>query len=311
MGKLNIGRIPIMKGEFALGKSYNKLWQVTYLGSTYQSKIDNNTSSPATIVNGLVVHINVDKWLCIADATNAVNSKKELDNEVERAKTAENNLTQELSSQKLSISNTANSLQNQINANQSQINANQSQIVSNKQAQDIKNNSLEDNISKLNTRDDQISETLKSITVTGGASVATAVTYDNEKTKLVAVNVQSAIDEILETTAVKNEEGNIVDTPFKVIENEEFIHAITDSEDRLLFGIYRATGKPYFPLNEMYHVEQNEEFLAVWLDAADHVLFGIRRDGYLVGKFKGSSGSGSGIDVEDFNTESYPDFFQK
>lgn len=71
---------------------------------------------------------------------------------------------------------------------------------------------------------------------------------------------------------------------FKVIENEDFILAVTDSEDRLLFGIYRATGKPYFPLNEMYHVEQNEEFFAVWLDAANHVLLGIRRDGQIIGE---------------------------
>ena len=88
----------------------------------------------------------------------------------------------------------------------------------------------------------------------------------------------------LDKTTIKDEEGNIQDTPFKVIENEEFIHAITDSEDRLLFGIYRETGKPYFPLNEMYHVEQNEEFFAVWLDEADHVLLGIRRDGEIIGE---------------------------
>ena len=72
---------------------------------------------------------------------------------------------------------------------------------------------------------------------------------------------------------------------FNVIENDEFIHAITDSEDRLLFGIYRETGKPYFPLNDnMYHVEQNDEFFAVWLDAAYHVLLGIRRDGEIIGE---------------------------
>lgn len=71
---------------------------------------------------------------------------------------------------------------------------------------------------------------------------------------------------------------------FKVIENEEFIHAVIDSEDRLLFGIYRDSGKPYFPLNDMYHVEQNEEYFAVWLDAANHVLFGIRRDGEIIGE---------------------------
>lgn len=71
---------------------------------------------------------------------------------------------------------------------------------------------------------------------------------------------------------------------FRVIENDEFIHAVTDAEDRVLFGIYRATGEPYYPLNEMYHVEQNEEFFALWLDAANHVLLGIRRDGEIIGE---------------------------
>ena len=99
----------------------------------------------------------------------------------------------------------------------------------------------------------------------------------------------SASIQSLQDTKVDKEEGkSLIDDEvkecFNVIENEEFIHAITDSEDRLLFGIYRETGKPYFPLNDMYHVEQNEEFLAVWLDAADHVLFGIRRDGVIIGE---------------------------
>lgn len=88
----------------------------------------------------------------------------------------------------------------------------------------------------------------------------------------------------LDKTTIKDEEGNVQDTPFRVIENEEFIMAVVDSEDRYLFGIYRATGKPYFPLNEMYHVEQNEEFFALWLDTEDHVLLGIRRDGQIVGE---------------------------
>ena len=71
---------------------------------------------------------------------------------------------------------------------------------------------------------------------------------------------------------------------FRIIENEEFLWAVVDSEDRVLYGIYRATGEPYYPLNEMYHVEQNEEFFALWLDAANHVLLGIRRDGEIIGE---------------------------
>lgn len=137
----------------------------------------------------------------------------------------------------------------------------------------------DEDISLLQTRSTQMEETIKDIAATGGASQATAVTYNNEKSKLTAINIQSAVDEIVEKTAIKDEEGIVVETPFHYIQNEEFIHAVIDSESRLLFGIYRDSGKPYFPLNEMYHVIQNEEFLWVILDAANHPLLGIQQDG--------------------------------
>lgn len=101
---------------------------------------------------------------------------------------------------------------------------------------------------------------------------------------LAAYNAGKRIDDLAENTEIKDEEGTVVKTPFRYIQSEEFIMAVVDSEDRLLFGIYRATGKPYFPLNEMYHVEQNEEFFGVWLDADNHVLLGIRRDGEIIGE---------------------------
>ena len=269
----------------------------------------------------------------------------------------------------------------------------------------------DEDISLLQTRSTQMEETIKSIAATGGASQATAVTYNNEKSKLTAVNIQSAVDEVVDKASIKDGEGTIVETPFhyiqneefifakvdaedkllfgikwdgtpvfgktsavedrlqsqvnllgdkvtailgdedttsaidtlkelkdffanidntqtltiilanlnsistklgediknlqntkvdkeegksliedevkecfRVIENEEFIHAVIDSDGRLLFGIYRATGKPYFPLNEMYNVEQNEEFFAVWIDADDNILLGIRRDGQIIGE---------------------------
>lgn len=106
-----------------------------------------------------------------------------------------------------------------------------------------------------------------------------------------AVSQKTVSDKLksLQDTKVDKEEGkslieNEVKEYFRVIENEEFIMAVVDSEDRLLFGIYGATGKPYFPLNEMYHVIQNEEYFALWLDSADHVLLGIRRDGQIIGE---------------------------
>ncbi len=264
---------------------------------------------------------------------------------------------------------------------QSQINDKQQQITAN-----------DGDISLLQTRSTQMEKAIKNISASGGASQATAVTYENTESGLDSVTAQGAIDELankkfnkeniaqefgdsedkvvsqsalpfreiespefikaivdaedhflfgiqldgsiewgkgipapiraklqeiinqcqqdktdvleainaakeelsssitaLQEGKVDKEEGKSliedeVKECFKVIENEEFIHAVVDSEDRLLFGIYRDSGKPYFPLNEMYHVEQNEEFFAVWLDAANHVLFGIRRDGQIIGE---------------------------
>ena len=236
--------------------------------------------------------------------------------------------------------------------------------------------SNDDDISDLQTKTKQIKDTVDGIAISGGASVGSAVTYDNTQSGLDAQNIQNAIDELVNNlghyetneewlraytdaenkflwgiridgsidwavgiprpiqkkieeliatdTAIQesitqlrtelteslnknikslkdNEIKNLQDTKvdkeedksliedevkecFRVIENEEFIMAVVDSEDRYLFGIYRDSGKPYFPLNEMYHVEQNEEFFAVWLDAANHVLLGIRRDGQIIGE---------------------------
>ena len=56
-----------MKGEYQEGATYQRLNQVTMLGSTYQSKIDGNTSAPAQMgADGAVENINTEKWLCIA-----------------------------------------------------------------------------------------------------------------------------------------------------------------------------------------------------------------------------------------------------
>lgn len=223
--------------------------------------------------------------------------------------------------------------------------------------------SNDDDISDLQTKTKQIKDTVDGIAVSGGASVGSAVTYDNTQSGLDAQNIQNAIDELvnnlghyetneewlrvytdaenkflwgirvdgsidwavgipkpiqkalneiiannetfqqtlteameaykatidekvaaIDKKKVDKEEGKSliedeVKERFRVIENEEFIKAVVDSEDRVLFGFYRATGEPYYPLNEMYHVIQNEEFLWVILDAANHPLLGIQQDG--------------------------------
>lgn len=313
---------------------------------------------------------------------------EKLDPELRQAINAATGLPEDLVETIQNVDDTLKDHQNQLDDKQSQIDDKQQQI-----------NANDEDISLLQTRSTQMEETIKGIAATGGASQATAVTYDNENSKLTAINIQSAVDEVVDKTAIKDEEGALVetpfryiqneefifakvdsedkllfgiqwdgtpkfgktsavedrlqsqvtllaervatimgdedttnvidtmnelkeffadientqtltsilanldnvaknldkttikdeageiqDTPFRVIENEEFIMAVVDSENRVLFGIYRATGEPYYPLNEMYHVEQNEEFFALWLDAANHVLLGIRRDGQIIGE---------------------------
>lgn len=223
--------------------------------------------------------------------------------------------------------------------------------------------SNDDDISDLQTKTKQIKDTVDGIAISGGASVGSAVTYDNTQSGLDAQNIQNAIDELvnnlghyetneewlraytdaenkflwgiridgsidwaigipkpiqkalneiiaknetfqqalteametykstidekvaaIDKKKVDKEEGKSliedeVKECFKVIENEEFIHAVIDSEGRLLFGIYRDSGNPYFPQNDMYHISQSEEFLWVILDTANHPLLGIQQDG--------------------------------
>lgn len=193
---------------------------------------------------------------------------EKLDPELRQTINAATGLPENLVETIQNVDDTLKDHQSQLDDKQHQIDDKQQQITAN-----------DEDISLLQTRSTQMEETIKGIAATGGASQATAVTYNNEKSKLTAVNIQSAVDEVVDKTTIKDGEGNVQDTPFRVIENDEFIKAIVDAEDRVLFGIYRDTGKPYYPQNDMYHISQSEEFLWVILDAANHPLLGIQQDG--------------------------------
>ena len=103
---------------------------------------------------------------------------------------------QDINSRHNDLSSKHESLSSTVSEHTKQIESNQSQITANKSAQDEKNTSLDANMAKLNTRDDQITELVKGVTATGGASVATAVTYDNTSSNLDAATVQGALDEV-------------------------------------------------------------------------------------------------------------------
>lgn len=84
--------------------------------------------------------------------------------------------------------------------------------------------SNDDDISDLQTKTKQIKDTVDGIAVSGGASVGSAVTYDNTQSGLDAQNIQNAIDELV------NNLGHYET-------NEEWLRAYTDAENKFLWGI--------------------------------------------------------------------------
>ena len=152
---------------------------------------------------------------------------------------------QDINSRHNDLSSKHESLSSTVSEHTNQIESNQSQITANKSAQDEKNTSLDANIANLNTRDDQITETLNNITVTGGASVASAVTYNNSTSNIVSVNVQGAIDELqgtkIDKTSILQESGDAED---KVMSQKATTAAIAEevarakaAEEAIIFDV--------------------------------------------------------------------------
>lgn len=109
---------------------------------------------------------------------------EKLDPELRQTIAAATGLPEELVESIQNVDETLKEHQSQLDDKQSQIDDKQQQITAN-----------DEDISLLQTRSTQMEETIKGIAATGGASQATAVTYDNEKSGLTALNAQAAIDE--------------------------------------------------------------------------------------------------------------------
>lgn len=251
-----IGSLPVLRGEYDGETSYYRDNQVTMFGSTFQSVADDNVGNPPAEErdDGKVYAINTDKWIIVANALGAYNAGSRID------KLAENT------------------------------------EIKNEEGKTIKTPFREiESPEFLHCIVDAEYRFLFGIQLDGSIEWGKGIPAPI-RTKLQEIITQcqqdktdllgsiNTINGILDKTTIKDEAGEIQNTPFRVISNEEFLWAVVDSEDRVLYGIYRDTGKPYYPLNEMYHVEQNEEFFALWLDTDNHVLLGIRRDGVIIGE---------------------------
>lgn len=122
---------------------------------------------------------------------------EKLDPELRQAINAATGLPEDLVENIQNVDDTLKDHQSQLNDKQQQITAN------------------DEDISLLQTRSTQIEETIKSIAATGGASQATAVTYNNENSQLAAINIQSAVDELqgskIDKTSISQESGESED----------------------------------------------------------------------------------------------------
>lgn len=281
-----IGSLPVCRGEYDAGVSYFRDNQVTMYGSTFQSIADDNVGYPPAEErdDGKVYAINADKWIIVANALAAYNAGKRIDDLAEH--------TEIKDEEGASVKTPFRYIQNE------------EFIFAKVDAEDKllfgiqwdgtpkfgKTSVVED---RLQSQVTLLAERVA--TIMGDKDTTNVIDTMNELKKFFAeientetlTGILANLDNVaknLDKTTIKDEEGNVQDTPFRVISNEEFIKAIVDAEDKVLFGFYRATGKPYYPLNEMYHVEQNDEFFALWQDASNHVLLGIRRDGQIIGE---------------------------
>lgn len=100
----------------------------------------------------------------------------------------------------------------------------------------------------LDNRSTQMEKAIQDISVTGGASTANAVSYNNSTSKLEAITAQGAIDELankkLNKENIAQEFGDSEDKvisqfalPFRTVENSMYLYAIVDSVNHFLAGI--------------------------------------------------------------------------
>lgn len=278
-----IGSLPVCRGEYDAEVSYFRDNQVTMYGSTFQSIADDNVGYPPAEErdDGKVYAINTDKWIIVANALAAYNAGKRIDDLAENTEIKDEEGTvvktpfRYIQSEEFIFAkvDSEDKLLFGFQWDGTPVFGKTSAVEDRLQAQV---NLLADKIRNILGDDNTTSaiDTLKELK-------DFFANIDNTQTLTsILANLNATMDKV----AIKDEAGEIQDSPFRVISNDEFLWALVDSEDRVLYGIYRATGEPYYPLNEMYHVIQNEEYFAAWVTTDDKVVLGIRRDGQIIGE---------------------------
>lgn len=172
---------------------------------------------------------------------NTIGAEK-LDPELRQTINAATGLPEELVETIQNVDDTLKDHQSQLDDKQSQIDDKQQQITSN-----------DEDISLLQTRSTQMEETIKGIAATGGASLATSVTYNNENSQLKAVNIQSAVDELqgskIDKTSIVQESGGSED---KVMSQKAMSTILNDLTNSFVQSIYSNNSTFNKIVSELY-----------------------------------------------------------
>ena len=132
-------------------------------------------------------------------------------------------------------------------------------------------------VQQIGDKTHQLEDAFKDITISGGASTATSVSYNNEKSGMTAITAQGAIDELAaknkaqDTTIGTKAEKTEVDTELdKKFNKENIAHEFGESKDKVVSQFA-------LPFREI----ESPEFIKAIVDAENHFLFGIQLDGSI------------------------------
>lgn len=92
----------------------------------------------------------------------------------------------------------------------------------------------QENLQQIGDKTHQLEDAIKDITVTGGASTANAVSYNNETSGMTAVTAQGAIDELAAKNATKAEKAEVTAELAKKFDKESVVQESGEAEDKVM-----------------------------------------------------------------------------
>lgn len=275
-----IGSLPVCRGEYDAEVSYFRDNQVTMYGSTFQSIADDNVGYPPAEerVDGKVYAINTDKWIIVANALAAYNAGKRIDD------LAEN--TEIKDEEGAVVATPFRYIQNEefifakVDANDKFLYG----IQWDGTPKFGKTSVIED---RLQSQVNLLAE--KVATIMGDEDTTNVIDTMNELKKFFAeientetlTGILANLDNVaksLDKTTIKDEAGEIQDTPFRIIENPEYLAVEKDEEGKVLSST-NADGSHYIHNaksetipTEFGHIEDPEGRTEITTDAENKVM---------------------------------------